>query len=43
MDITKETQVSIVREGAEGAQEIQDMMTKTRQKKILQKLQDLKF
>ena len=30
----KETQVSIVREGAEGAQEIQDMMTKTRQKDI---------
>ena len=39
----KETRVSIVREGAEGAQEIQDMMTKTRQKKILQKLQGLKF
>ena len=30
----KETQVSIVREGAEGSQEIQDMMTKTRQKDI---------
>mgnify|MGYP004498021943 FL=1 len=30
----KEAQVSIVREGAEGAQEIQDMMTKMRQKDI---------
>ena len=30
----KEAQVSIVREGAEGAQEIQDMMTRMRQKDI---------
>ena len=41
----KETQVSIVREGAEGAQEIQDMMTKTRQKDITEiaELKVLKF
>ena len=38
----KETQVSIVREGAEGAQEIQDMMTKTRQKDITE-IAGLKF
>ena len=30
----KETQVSIVREGMQGAQEIQDMMARTRQKEI---------
>lgn len=30
----KETQVSVVKEGAEGAQIIKDMMTKTRNKDI---------
>lgn len=37
----KETQVSIVREGMQGAQEIQDMMARTRQKEI-QKIGGLK-
>lgn len=41
----QETQVSIVREGVEGAQEIKDMMTKTRQKEVTQigKLKVLTF